>query len=133
MNNEQAELCRRWASRLRSDEETQTFGSLMRTAALDEDHPVGKCCLGVLACMLDVPHEPDRDRTIELFTFSMDPDALHPETFGGIPPADWFEDNTGLPATFRDRLASLNDNHHNFYVIAEHIDSAIIMSGHNLG
>jgi hypothetical protein len=101
-----------WADVLRSGAYPKTIRKLK-----NED---GYCCLGVLCEIQEVPHETEHGY--------MFPDGsvgyMFPDGSVGysMPTQPWFEETTGLPMNYADRLAHINDAEETFAAVILEIE-----------
>jgi hypothetical protein len=111
LNAKQQRLLQDWVAALRSGEYKQGREALMRGDKY--------CCLGVLACVANVPHR-KLSRASSTHEFQFKKDHL-PEDC--TVPLDWFEEMTGLQSHLTANLIGMNDTEQaSFKRIANHIE-----------
>lgn len=123
MNAAQKRRVTRWIKNLRSGKFKQGLGALAIAHTTDKTLEVRNCCLGVLAQQCRVPRE--KAVPVERWD-NWDLNFTFPEgDESGYPPADWFEEKTGLDGAVMTELATMNDNRKSFKQIARHIEKLV--------
>jgi hypothetical protein len=114
LSPEQSKVIRDWVAALRSGNYLQGIGCLMR----ERDKMSTYCCLGVLACVANVPHHKRPANPEHAFKFP-GYDGARTDAV----PVVWFQETTGLWQHVVDALIEMNDNDlASFEQIATHIE-----------